>query len=53
MHVNFTVNCIIDTGAWILPKINSRLHHSNNGYLHWCQNFDYPSFDLSKQETIC
>ena len=53
LTANSTVNCIIASGAWILPEINRRLHHSNNDFLLWRQNFDFPVFDLSKQDTIC
>lgn len=49
---NACVHALISSGRWILPSPVRRFHHTHPTLQNWLDNFDYPEFDLSVNDTI-
>ncbi|KAK1394806.1 hypothetical protein POM88_013862 [Heracleum sosnowskyi] len=45
-----TVNTLILSGRWILPRPNPRRHHFSNVLQSWLHDFVPPTFDLDKRD---
>ncbi|KAK1394809.1 hypothetical protein POM88_013865 [Heracleum sosnowskyi] len=45
-----TVNTLILSGRWILPRPNPRRHHLSNVLQSWLHDFVPPTFDLDKRD---
>lgn len=49
---NTSVQSIIASDYWALPMTNPRHHHLDASLVYWLSNFDFPTFDLIKQDRI-
>ena len=47
-----TVSNLLSSRGWCLPSPNRRRHHISARFSHWVAHFDFPTFDLSKQDHI-
>lgn len=46
------VHSLISTGSWILPIPRATIHHPHAGLTNWLTTFNYPAFDLGKEDSI-
>lgn len=46
------VNVLLSSGSWIMPTTNPRHHHVQQSLLTWINEFDYPAFDMNRDDSI-
>ncbi|XP_074362064.1 uncharacterized protein LOC141702266 [Apium graveolens] len=49
---DFKVGKLFETGSWVLPTANPRLRHISPVISMWLRTFDFPHFDISKNDPI-
>ncbi|KAK1356995.1 hypothetical protein POM88_050251 [Heracleum sosnowskyi] len=47
-----TINSVITSGSWTLPRVNSRRHHLSTNLISWLTEFNFPQFDMEKWDVI-
>lgn len=52
LNAQSTVNCLLSSGTWILPRPTQHLHHINPGLSTWLHEFVPPAFDLHKHDSV-